>query len=154
MDENTEVNQRYETLEGADDVLLLNNQNTFTVHRFKELIGRKFNEILCLYAESQSRREWIRVWMQNLSISEETKTSIPGGDINWNSAQKGIDCQILKVGSKGWQKGKIKIEVNQSFESGQMQVCVKFCPDEPAKQKSPLDDIRQSEEYKKLSNNN
>lgn len=40
------------------------------------------------------------------------------------------------------------------YYSGETQVCIKFCPDEPAKQKSPLDDIRQSEEYKELSNNN
>lgn len=51
----------------------------------------------------------------------------------------GIDCEILKIGAKGWQKGKIKIRVN-----------VEFCPDEPEIEKapeitepeSPLDDIR------------
>jgi KGK domain len=51
----------------------------------------------------------------------------------------GIDCEILKIGAKGWQKGKIKIRVN-----------VEFCPDEPeieealkiTEPESPLDDIR------------
>jgi len=148
-----EANQRYETLEGADDVLLLNNKDTFTVQRFKELVSNKFYRILCLDVESQPRRQMMNL-MSSLSISEETKTSICGGDIKWNSAKKGIDCQVLKVGSKGWEKGKIKIEVSQSFGGGQTQVCIKFCPDEPAENKSPLDDIRQSEEYKKLSSNN
>jgi len=153
MSENLESNQRYETLEGADDVLLLNNKDTFTVGRFKELVGIKFHEILYLYAESQPRRQRMTL-MQSLSISEETSTVIRGGDISWNSRQEGMFCQVLKIGSKGWEKGKIKIEFNHSLQSYQTQVCIKFCPDEPPEQKSPLDDIRQSEEYKKLSNNN
>ncbi len=91
-------------------------------------------------------------WMSELSINEETK--IMGGDISWNSPQEGIDCKVLKIGSKGWQKGRIQIKVNENFQSGETQVCIKFCPEEPPELKSPLDDIRQSEEYKKLSNNN
>jgi hypothetical protein len=90
--------------------------------------------------------------MRELQINEETK--IMGGDINWNSHPEGINCQILKIGSKGWQKGKLQIEINRNIKSGETQTSIKFFPDEPAKQKSPLDDIRQSEEYKKLSNNN
>ncbi len=92
-------------------------------------------------------------WMQSLSINEET--TIQAGDINWSSPQEGIDCQILKIGAKGWQKGKLKIEVNKNINSScKTQTSIKFCPDEPLEPKSPLDDIRQSEEYKKLSNNN
>ena len=151
MSEN-QVNQRYEILEGDNDVLLLNNKDTFTVQRLKELVSNKFDRIFSIYVENQSCREYISGLMQNLSLNEETRIS--GGDIKWNSAIQGIDCQVLKVGSKGWEKGKIKIEVSKSFQSGQTQACIKFCPDEPPEQKSPLDDIRQSEEYKKLSNNN
>ena len=151
MSEN-QVNQKYEILEGDNDVLLLNNKDTFTVQRFKELVGNKFNDIVGVYIES--KRTDVMKLMSSLSISEETQTRISGGDIKWNSAIEGIDCQVLKVGSKGWEKGKIKIEVSKSFQSGQTQACIKFCPDEPPEQKSPLDDIRQSEEYKKLTNNN
>ncbi|MEG3867556.1 KGK domain-containing protein [Microcoleus sp. K1-B6] len=56
----------------------------------------------------------------------------------------GIDCEALKIGAKGWQKGKVKIRV-----------IVEFCPDEPeveetpennesetSKPESPLDDLR------------
>lgn len=58
----------------------------------------------------------------------------------------GINCEIFKIGNKGWQKGKIRIKLNISLE---------FCPDEPEVEKnlavnlqeisqseSPLDDIR------------
>lgn len=69
-----------------------------------------------------------------------------------NDAQKfekwlgeGINCEILKFGAKGWQKGKVRIKVT-----------LEFCPDQPEIEEtptnnnleinqieSPLDDIRQ-----------
>ncbi|MGB8691781.1 MAG: KGK domain-containing protein [Microcoleus sp.] len=153
MDEKVEINRSYETLDGEDDVLLLG-KATFTVRRFKELASSKFNKIMrqACVAETNQRQKVIFEWMQYLLIDEETK--IMGGDINWKLPQKGIDCQILKIGSKGWQKGKLQIELNQSLQSWHIQVCIKFCPDELPEQKSPLDDIRQSEAYKKLLENN
>jgi hypothetical protein len=48
---------------------------------------------------------------------------------------EGKDCEVLHLGSKSWEKGKIKIKVT-----------VEFCPNEP-KVKEPiseLDDIRQT----------
>jgi hypothetical protein len=152
MDEKVEINRSYETLDGEDDVLLLG-QATFTVRRFKELAFSKFSRMMhqpCV-AETNQHQKAIIEWMRYLLIDEETKIMV--GDINWKSPQEGIDCQILKIGSKGWQKGKLQIEVNQSFQSGQTPISIKFCPDEPLEQKSPLDDIRQSEAYKKLLEN-
>ena len=153
MDEKVEINRSYETLDGDDDVLLLG-QATFTIRHLKELAASKFNKIMnqtCV-AKTNQREMEIIYWMTELCINEETK--IMGGDINWNSPQEGIDCQILKIGSKGWQKGKVQIEVNKNIKSGEAQTSIKFCPDEPLEPKSPLDDIRQSEEYKKLLENN
>ncbi|MGK7905528.1 MAG: KGK domain-containing protein [Hormoscilla sp.] len=48
----------------------------------------------------------------------------------------GIDCEILEPGRKGWQKGKIKLQVN---------VEVEFTPSQPetTEPESPLDDLRQ-----------
>ncbi|MGJ5672617.1 MAG: KGK domain-containing protein [Nostochopsis sp.] len=47
----------------------------------------------------------------------------------------GVDCEMLKIGANGWQKGKVKIK---------LQISVEFCPDEPeiAQPESSLDDIR------------
>ncbi|MEG3871961.1 KGK domain-containing protein [Microcoleus sp. Z1_B5] len=152
MNDKIETHNNYEILDGEDDVLLLG-QATFTVGRFKQLAGSNFQKMLLTNApETNQRHKAIIQWMTEVQINEETK--IRGGEINWNSPQEGIDCQILKIGSKGWQKGKLQIAINTNLHPGKQQVCIKFCPDEPAKQKSPLDDIRQSEEYKKLSNNN
>jgi hypothetical protein len=153
MNDKLEGNKNYDPLNGEEDVLLLG-QATFTVGRFKELVARKFDYILFSIeaAEKESRKKSIYYWMQSLSINEETTLQV--GEINWSSPQEGIDCQLLRIGAKGWPKGKLKIEVNRSFQSGEAQTSIKFCPDEPLEPKSPLDDIRQSEEYKKLSNNN
>jgi hypothetical protein len=150
MNKKIEINRSYEILDGDDDVLLLG-QATFTVRRFKELAASKFRNILNNRIKDSSDN--ISTRMRDLQINEET--TIRAGDINWNSPKEGIDCQVLKIGSKGWQKGKLQIEINGGLESsGKTQTSIKFCPDEPLEPKSPLDDIRQSEEYKKLSNNN
>ena len=45
---------------------------------------------------------------------------------------EGEECEILRAGSKGWQKGKLKVKVT-----------LEFIPDEPEETKSPLDDVRQ-----------
>jgi hypothetical protein len=159
MNDKLETNKKYEILDGDDDVLLLG-KATFTVGRFKQLASSNFSQIML--NNNTTTNSWIQnetargksiiQWMESLLINEETQ--IMGGDISWKSPQEGIDCQILKIGSKGWQKGKLQIEINRKIKSGEMQTFIKFCPDEPLEPKSPLDDIRQSEEYKKLSNNN
>ncbi|MBR8836585.1 MAG: KGK domain protein [Stigonema ocellatum SAG 48.90 = DSM 106950] len=53
--------------------------------------------------------------------------------------EEGVDCEVLKVGGKGWQKGKFRITAT-----------LQFIPDEPeieqtpeiTQPESPLDDIR------------
>ncbi|MEG5038196.1 MULTISPECIES: KGK domain-containing protein [unclassified Microcoleus] len=150
MNEKNELKRSYEILNGEDDVLLLG-KATFTVRRLKELAASQFRKILDIRIKDGLVD--FSDMMRELQINEETQ--IMGGNINWKTSQQGIDCQLLKIGSKGWQKGKIQIEINGGLEfSGKTQTSIKFFPDEPPKQKSPLDDIRQSEEYKKLSNNN
>ncbi|WP_041233692.1 KGK domain-containing protein [Cylindrospermum stagnale] len=71
----------------------------------------------------------------------------PGGNVignkfyRYNSKffKEGIECEILKFNSEGWQKGKFRIKVS-----------IEFCPDEPEieetteikEPESPLDDLR------------
>ncbi|WP_041623125.1 KGK domain-containing protein [Oscillatoria nigro-viridis] len=153
MNNEIKSNTNYETV-GDDDVLLFE-EATYLVRRFKKLTASKFSKILETYvvgANNQGGKKQIIECMNELRINEQI--IIFGSEINWISPKEGIDCQVLKIGSNGWQKGKLKIEVNEDLQLGETQVCIKFCPDEPLEPKSPLDDIRQSEEYKKLSNNN
>lgn len=51
----------------------------------------------------------------------------------------GVDCELLRIGSDGWQKGKMRVRV-----------ILEFCPDEPSTHESPLDDIRQRDNYQNL----
>ena len=63
-------------------------------------------------------------------ISQQINNSLNIQNSNiWFS--RGTNCEILRAGSKGWQKGKLKINVT-----------LEFVPDEP-EEKSPLDDVRQ-----------
>ena len=48
--------------------------------------------------------------------------------------EDGEKCEILKANSSGWQKGNFRLKMNISLE---------FIPDEPEKDTSPLDDVRQ-----------
>lgn len=45
----------------------------------------------------------------------------------------GLDAEVLKIGAKGWQKGKIRVKISVEFE-----------PEEPEtnEPESPLDDLR------------
>ena len=38
------MNDKFQTLDRDDDVLLFDNNNTFTVRKIKDLIGKEFNE--------------------------------------------------------------------------------------------------------------
>ena len=46
---------------------------------------------------------------------------------------EGLECEILKLGSNNWKKGKVRINIS-----------LEFCPDEPeiSEYESPLDEIR------------
>lgn len=48
---------------------------------------------------------------------------------------EGLDCEVLKLGAKKWQKGKVRIKI-----------LAEFCPDESeqVEPESPLDDIRKT----------
>ncbi|MDJ0690975.1 MAG: KGK domain-containing protein [Xenococcaceae cyanobacterium MO_188.B32] len=83
------------------------------IAKIKEVFNNKLTSYL--YTELQQRKVDIQPYK------------------NWFS--NGIDCEILKVGSTGWQKGKVRLKVS-----------LEFIADEPeeVKSDSPLDDIRQA----------
>jgi hypothetical protein len=139
------MHNTFEPLNGDDDVILLD-KDTFTVSRFKELatkeIANKFN------TKTNNNQYVFTSDFFTVSIGNETQVQL--NDIQWRNLS--IDCQILKVGSKGWQKGKLRIKVDTKLLSwshdNKIQVCLEFCPDEPTVPESPLDDLRQLPEYK------
>jgi hypothetical protein len=105
---------------GDDDVLSLESGKLFKVGRFREAVKSAFTDEnqVPSWLSSGLRKEGVEVG------TSDTKKML----------EQGIDGEVLMLGSKGWQKGKIRIRIS-----------VEFCPDEPeiTQPESPLDDIHQ-----------
>lgn len=143
----------FKTLDCGTDILLIQ-KDTFTINRFKELMINTLTEKLNRGASYSINSIFFNLF-SDCSIGE---VSIRVFESKWIFPAQGIDCHLLKIGSQGWQKGKLRIEASLSCTISHRYYSVEiikleFCPDEPAEPKSILDDIRQSEEYKNLTNN-
>ncbi|MEH1782641.1 KGK domain-containing protein [Nostoc sp.] len=125
----------------CDDVVLLE-KDTFKVSRLKELVQEqiysKWERHSASYLYSiQNANTQISEFFKQLSVSQET---IKIDEVKLNLV---IDCQILKISGRGWQKGKLKIKIYISnVTTDKYRLYLEFYPDEPAKPESPLDDIR------------
>ncbi|MEA5497528.1 KGK domain-containing protein [Limnoraphis robusta Tam1] len=108
-----------------DDVLLFEDEahkvSTFQYKVFRVLINRIYNTFVDgLIAEGVTEAK----------IEHSDDFKYPNAE--WFN--NGKECEILKLGSKGWQKGKVRLKI-----------IVEFCPDEPevSEPESPLDSLRQ-----------
>ncbi|WP_316787444.1 KGK domain-containing protein [Thermoleptolyngbya oregonensis] len=72
-----------------------------------------------------------------------SEMNIDSRDASGSWFDQGVECEILKLGSSEWQKGRLKIRVS-----------IEFCPDEPEESKElseegelsfPLDELRREE---------
>ncbi|MGB5962168.1 MAG: KGK domain-containing protein [Coleofasciculaceae cyanobacterium] len=135
----------WQLLDGDKDVLLINGE-AFIVSGFKELIekelSQKFNHVQTNYNGQ---------FVPSLKTIKLGKTELKLDNIiKWNFDPEGVSAELLKVGSKGWEKGKIKIQSSIKIETNHVkaEVDIEFSPDEPPKPESPLDDLRELPEYK------
>ncbi|KAF3886675.1 MULTISPECIES: KGK domain-containing protein [Nostocales] len=133
------MNNKFTPLVCDDDVILFE-KDTFKISRLKELLSTdmslKLNQIIY---NQQTQKP------QGLVIGSFAKASIVQEHIELSEIQFHSikNCQILRICGKGWQKGKLKIQVSQSIINQKLnQVYLEFCPDEPDDPESPLDDIR------------
>ncbi|MEP6490173.1 KGK family protein [Microcoleus vaginatus GB2-A3] len=150
------MNAKFKELDCNTDILLIQ-KDTFTLNRFKELMSKKLAENLNKRPEGTTGRinPIFFSLFSDFSIGE---VNIRAFESKWIFPSQGIDCHLLKIGSQGWQKGKLRIEASLSWATSTGYYTIEvikleFCPDEPAEPESILDDIRQSEEYKNLTNN-
>jgi KGK domain len=87
--------------------------------RFESL---ESGEVVSVQNDAQvlSGHRTFRVGELNESLESHLKSAIA----NWNEAHngwfqpEGVECEALRFGSQGWQKGRIRL-------------CLEFCPDEP-----------------------
>jgi len=95
------MNTMFKPLEGDDNVILLDN-DTFTVSRLKDLLKQQINK---RFIENYTI---FSISFFTLPIGNEVKVEL--NDIQLCNLSR--DCKLLKVGSKGWQKGKLRIQVD------------------------------------------
>ncbi|MBD2694536.1 KGK domain-containing protein [Anabaena catenula] len=134
------MSDKFILLDCDDDVIQISN-DSFTVSRLKELV---INGILEKKPLSVGNNVNIHIgicldYLGNFKIYDQ--------DIHVDDLQLQItkDCQLLKIGNKGWQTGKIKIKMSISpLNKYSDYVDLEFYPDEPEIPESPLDDLRKS----------
>ncbi|MFQ4146390.1 KGK domain-containing protein [Chlorogloeopsis sp. ULAP02] len=129
----------------CDDVVLLG-KDTFKVSRLKDLVEQHIKQRLqrCVY-ESNSLEPGVSI-VELFSLISLAEHQINLNEIQYNYS---INGYILRIGSQGWQKGKLKIEVCISvIDSNLNQVYLEFHPEEIIEHDPLLDDI-----YKILSEN-
>lgn len=131
-------------LENTD--ILMVGKDTFTIERLKELLTNNIRNIFNFNCQD------------NLTIAHKLRQVFIIGTVRFNTDNskwffpiEGQECQLLKIGSQGWQKGKMRIQVFiKSFAPTHIEVNLEFCPEKILTSDSSLDDIRQSQEYKQL----
>ncbi len=163
------MNDKFQPLDRDDDVLLFENfNNTFTVGKIKDLISKEFHEkfltssrkVRVLHGQPERRTD---IKSELSVISFDSGGGFVCSEIQWKCI-RAVNCKLLKVGSGGWQEGKLRTQakvVNSYYENDDytkykeavLDICIEFCPDRQNEPISPLDDIRQSEAYKKLLEN-
>ncbi|MEM1394663.1 MAG: KGK domain-containing protein [Cyanobacteria bacterium P01_D01_bin.116] len=82
------------------------------------------NEVISVSAENSGNLE-ISSTFKVLELLEVIQKYISFQIPETSLFDEGIDCEILKLGARGWKKGKVRI-------------CVEFSPEEP---EYPLEDL-------------
>lgn len=133
-------NKFYQPNYSDDDVIAFNASEMCKFGKFKQTLQSalhsKLADTLVEYLESSG--------IKGTSIYEYPSRSSRVEKNNYKWFSDGKNCEILSIGSGGWQKGKFRIKFT-----------LEFCPDEPEvkqisqnnepevnQSESPLDDIR------------
>ena len=114
-----------------DDVLSYNNL-LFKIGYFKSTLESIFSHVIPKQLTDELEKRGLNIRPSREQACGRGKTYVDNSEI-W--FEKGVDFKILRAGSEGWQKGKMKIKVT-----------LEFSPDEPEEiePESPLDDIRKA----------
>ncbi|PAX51848.1 KGK domain-containing protein [Brunnivagina elsteri] len=140
---NTEPN-KFIFLDKNDVLLFL--KDTYTVDIYKQLL---LENIQAKLSTKISNNYYVKDIFKGISING---TFLMCGNILWNSSEDGIKCQLLKVGSKGWQSGYLKMRCSvkivpsenlKGHDRLQSDLILEFYSDEIQEPESPLDDLRQ-----------
>ncbi|GGA33964.1 KGK domain-containing protein [Okeania sp. KiyG1] len=164
------MSDNFQLLKNDDDVLLFG-KDTFTVCRFKELCLEPIKATIYSPQQNGNNRFLVIFARLNGGFIVDKKVHIGLNSSKWESVSEEIECQLLKPGDSGWQKGRLRVKTYVNFLPGdnrgfnynswqpaskdnqpksEIKIELEFSPDLTIEPESPLDDIRQSEGYKKL----
>ena len=148
------MGDRFEPLDCDTDILMVG-KDTFTVERLKELLVVKIqNKLNHRIIENQNINMLLCLHSIPVKVIDQY-VEFPLNDVQLIFPYQGREAQLLKLGSSQWQTGKLRILalVQTSCRNQEVrEVELEFCYDEPLEPESPLDDIRQGEDYQKLIN--
>ncbi|MDY7007214.1 MAG: KGK domain-containing protein [Cyanobacteriota bacterium] len=155
------MDNTFQALECDTDILMIG-KDTFTVERFKELVVEKiqisFNECFIVHRANNNYNQNIHSYSmfsllsRNIIKIVDKSVEFQLQNIELIFPPEGMECKVLKLGNSEWQAGKMRIHVMVAQNSVRV-IKLEFCYDEPPQQESPLDDIRQRENYQQLLNN-
>ncbi|MGB3755175.1 MAG: KGK domain-containing protein [Rivularia sp. (in: cyanobacteria)] len=125
----------------CDDDVVFFEKDTFKVSRLKELTIREVRKKIIIQIHDSKKQyggEGINTFLRAITIGEENL------NFDYIKFETIRECQILQLNGKGWQKGKINIEICISPEDKKFdKVNLEFFPEQPIEPESPLDDIRE-----------
>jgi hypothetical protein len=133
-----EMEDNYYLQNCSDDDVFAFGDDAFKVSKFKKVINKAFGNDLGYQFHNL---------LINLGIKIDGSRLAPKG-VNEPYARwfgDGIDCEILKLGAKGWKKGKVRINVSVEFYVEEQEDSQTLGSDalEISPPESPLDDLRQ-----------
>lgn len=134
------MSDRFIPLDCDDDVVLLE-KDTFKVSRLKELAIQEIrNKLNHQIYDTSTKQPGNKLFYFFGSLP------LPVENINYDEIQLVFikNCQLLQTNGKGWQEGKLKIQLYSlsRLSNHDIKANLDFCPDEPLASESPLDDIR------------
>lgn len=140
------MNNKFKLLECNDDDVVLFNGNLVKFAKLKSDLENEFRQkVNKLYANQDQGTGTVEVifYLTNTSFGKCDLT------INLSSPKEGKECEILRLGAKSWQRGRLRTQAFIEFfphtiEKAKIQFILEFSPDEPeiTEPESPLDDLR------------
>ncbi|MBD2665886.1 KGK family protein [Richelia sinica FACHB-800] len=120
------MNHLFIPLDSDNDVLLIG-KDTFIISRLKEILKRQIKDKLnqqIYNAENQSQG----IMANTLGIFSVGETYLYTKEFRFETINS---CQLLKVGSQGWQKGQLKITICIVFAQEHIEeIQLEFAPDQ------------------------
>ncbi|AFY34747.1 KGK domain-containing protein [Calothrix sp. PCC 7507] len=122
------MEDKFKPIECNDGDVIEFGNNTYKIDRFIKAVHQSCNASLGYQLHQELNK-------QRININSSSFNACFG-------ESKGIDCQILKLGSKTWKKGKLRFQVSVEFYIEDDINTEKNQYSEITELESPLDDLR------------